>query len=178
LRALLAEDEPWVQAAAEHWFGPLTASALDFRAGRFASSSLTRDFERRGLERARRFQILCRDGRPVFALCKECASPGVNLAGFLGAIWLLPRGQGIENDADAAQAVASAASDSSEGDMVLVPDGFPFPALTEAGLAAWTKARMYVLDRAAMQLFHPYARQRLDELSSRLGRRGRRRGSP
>jgi len=176
LRPAQAEDEGLIQRAAQRFLGVHAAAALSFVEGELRLPDTHARFARAGLERGRVCDVVCRAGRPVYAVIEELSTPGVNLTWMLNATWILPLEPTRRPD-DAALRAALAAvnqrpAQSTTGERFLnLPKGLSQQILAQAGFTCEAVLHLYVLNRAGLHRFLHYAAERYGELDAIAQRR-------
>jgi hypothetical protein len=181
IRPMEASDEPLVQRAAQRYLGGHAAAALSLIEGELTLPDTHARFARAGLERGRTSEVVCRDGRPVYALIEEQSTPGVNLTWMLNASWILPLESARAQDEGALRAALRAVNlrppQAATGERFLnLPRGLNERLLQEAGFTREAALYLYVLNRAGLHRFLHYAAERYGEVDA-IAQRRRTRGA-
>lgn len=176
VRPVEPDDEGLIQRAAQRWLGSHASAALSFTERELSLPDTHARFARAGLERGRTCEVVCRDGRPVYALLEEISTPGVNLTWMLNAAWILPLEptRGLDDAAlhAALHAFTARPAQAATGERFLnLPRGLSERVLSASGFVREAELYLYVLNRAGLHRFLHYAAERYGEVDAISQRR-------
>jgi hypothetical protein len=175
-----AADEIVVAHAAQRSFGAHAAAAISAVPGQIRLPDSEQRFGNAGLVRTRDCMLVRREGRIIYALLEERASPGLNLTWMLNATWIVP--VHTEHDTDglaferALAWIVEQPAQSATGDRFLnLPPGLDEARLADAGFGREAVLNFYALNRAGLHRLFQHTVVRYGELETMVMRKQQRR---